>query len=68
MTPLQEGVTVLKQMIEMEAWQRVPIPLQASAVSPRAVERPRLCYDAFRRNLVGRLFSVSQASTVVFER
>lgn len=26
----QEGVTVLKQMLEMEAWQRVPIPLQVS--------------------------------------
>ena len=26
----QEGVTVLKQMLEMEAWQRVPIPLKVS--------------------------------------
>ncbi|CAM9618703.1 unnamed protein product, partial [Laminaria digitata] len=25
----KEGVTVLKQMLEMEAWQRVPIPLKA---------------------------------------
>ncbi|CAN0559484.1 unnamed protein product, partial [Ectocarpus sp. 12 AP-2014] len=25
----QEGVAVLKQMLEMEAWQRVPVPLKA---------------------------------------
>lgn len=25
---IQEGVNVLKQMLEMEAWQRVPIPLK----------------------------------------
>lgn len=26
----QEGVTVLRQMLEMEAWQRVPVPSQVS--------------------------------------
>lgn len=29
----QEGVTVLKQMLEMEAWQRVPVPLKVTKAS-----------------------------------